>query len=219
MKLLGKEVKKLFENLTDEEILLQYKQGNEPALDFLLNKYKSLASKISRSYFLVGGESEDLLQEAMLGLYSACRNFEGKKHASFKTFASLCITRAVQTAVKTANRQKNKMLNESYSLTHQGMVNLLEKDEQGEDVYLYIPSSEPAPEDALINWEQTQNFKTMLEENLSKKETQVLGCYLKGMSYAQIAKTLGETTKSVDNAISRTKRKLQEVFAKIKDVS
>ena len=97
-------------NLSDEQILNLYKTGDENALDFLLNKYKSLASKIARSYFLVGAESEDILQEAMLGLYSACRTYIDNG-SSFKSFATLCITRAVQSAVKKANRLKNKMLN------------------------------------------------------------------------------------------------------------
>lgn len=207
----------MFSKLTDEEILLKFKQGSESALDFLLNKYKWLASKIARSYFLVGAESEDLLQEAMLGLYSACRNFDVKGQACFKTFASLCITRSVQSAVKNANRQKYKLLNESLSLSSQGFVEFPEKDEHGEEVCLYVPSTLPAPEDALLAREQEQDFKNLLEENLSKKEMQVLALYLKGLTYAEIASMLSETTKSVDNAIARTKRKLQEVFGKIKD--
>lgn len=201
----------MYYNLTDEEILELYKQGKEDALDFLLNKYKSLASKVSRSYFLIGAESEDILQEAMLGLYSACRNFQ-KGNTSFKTFATLCITRAVQSAVKMANRQKNKLLNESYSLTNQGTVVFDEKDQDGDDVCLYIPSNNLDPEDALLAHEREQEIEKIIEENLSKKEKSVLNLYLKGLTYAEIANALGETTKSVDNAISRTKKKLEELL-------
>ncbi len=207
----------MYSALTDEEVLLKVNEGSEPALDFLLNKYKSLASKISRSYFLVGGESEDLLQEAMIGLYSACRNYNKSANTNFKTFATLCITRSVQSAVKMANRQKYKLLNESYSLSNQGEVELAEKDENGEEVCLYVPSDLPDPEDALLEAEQEKQLKQVLEENLSKKEMQVLGLYLKGMTYAQIAGIISDTTKSVDNAIARTKRKLQEIFGKRKD--
>lgn len=201
----------MYSNLTDEKILELYKEGNEDALDFLLSKYKSLASKISRSYFLVGAESEDILQEAMLGLYSACRSYQ-KGTTSFKTFATLCITRSVQSAVKIANRQKNKLLNESYSLSNQGTVIFDEKDEQGEEICLYIPSTSLEPEDALLQSEREKEIEKIIEDNLSKKEKSVLNLYLKGLSYAEIANALGETTKSVDNAISRTKKKLEELL-------
>lgn len=202
----------MYNNLTDEKILELYKRGDESALDFLLNKYKSLASKISRSYFLIGAESEDILQEAMLGLYSACRNYESNSNASFKTFATLCITRAIQSAVKIANRQKYKFLNESYSLSNQGTVTFDEKDSSGEEICLYIPSSILPPEDALIASEREREIEQIIEDNLSKKEKNVLSLYLKGLSYLEIANALGETTKSVDNAISRTKKKLEELL-------
>lgn len=211
MKLLDKEDKKLYTNLTDEEIIKLYRTGDESALDFLLNKHKSLATKISRSYFLVGAESEDLLQEAMLGLYSACRKFDERLNASFKTFATICITRAVQSAVKMANRQKNRALNESYSLTNQGTVVLDESDIDGE-LCLYVPSQTLPPEDAFMEMEREQEINKLIEENLSKKEKSVLALYLKGLSYMEIASALGENTKSVDNAIARTKKKLEEVL-------
>ena len=204
----------MYNNLTDEDILELVGKGDQNALDFLLAKYKSLASKISRSYFLVGAESEDLLQEAMLGLYSACRHFNKKLHASFKTFANLCITRAVQTAVKLANRQKNKFLKESYSLSNQGAVVFDEKDEDGEDICLYIPADTLAPEDELLARERELEIEKIIDENLSKKEKNVLSLYLKGLSYVEIANVLGDTTKAVDNAIVRTKKKLEEVLKK-----
>lgn len=202
----------MYNNLTDEELLRLYKQGDDLALDFLLDKYKSLASKIARSYFLVGAQSEDILQEAMIGLYSACRTFSEKSSSSFKTFATLCINRNVQTAIKKANRLKNKYLNESYTLTSQGTVLLDEVSGEDDDVYLYIPSSTIQPEDALLATEQKREMERIIEENLSKKEKSVLALYLKGLSYSEIANRLGETTKSVDNAISRTKKKLEELL-------
>lgn len=202
---------KLYCNLSDEQILSKYKMGDEKALDFLLNKYKSLASKIARSYFLVGAESEDILQEAMLGLYSACRTYN-PDGSSFKSFATLCITRSVQSAVRKANRQKNKVLNDCLSLSNQGAVSIDGKDFDEEDINLFVPSSVLAPEDALLEEERKKEINKIINENLSIKEKKVLVLYLNGLSYAQIAEKLGDNTKSVDNAISRTKKKLEELL-------
>ena len=202
----------LYKNLSDEQIIKLYKTGDEQALDFLLDKYKLLASKKARSYFLAGAESEDLLQEAMLGLYTACRTFDINSNNQFMPFASLCITSAVLDAVKKANRQKNKVLNESLSLTNQGTVITDGKDEDNEDITLYIPSESLDPEDALLKKERKQEINEIINENLSTKEKKVLVLYLQGLSYRQIAEVLGETTKAVDNAISRTKKKLEEII-------
>lgn len=202
----------MYTSLTDEQILDLYKKGDDKALDFLLEKYKLLASKIARSYFLVGAQSEDILQEAMIGLYSACRTFDSNAQTSFKSFATLCINRAVQSAIKTANRLKNKYLNESYTLTSQGAVMIDDVVGENEDVCLYIPSNTIQPEDALLANERKIELENIIEENLSKKEKNVLALYLTGLSYAEIANRLGETTKSVDNAISRTKKKLEELL-------
>lgn len=202
----------MYSKQSDEQVLNLYKKGDEKALDYLLSKYKSLASKIARSYFLVGAESEDILQEAMLGLYSACRTYDGSNGSSFKSFATLCITRAVQSAVKKANRLKNKMLNESLSLTNQGSVLVDGKYVEEDEINLYIPSNFSDPEDALLAEEQKNELNKLINENLSLKEKRVLVLYLQGLSYAQIAENLGENTKSIDNAISRTKKKLEELL-------
>lgn len=201
----------MYENLSDEQILSIYRNGDEKALDFLLDKYKSLASKIARSYFLVGAESEDVLQEAMLGLYSACRTYKSEG-ATFKSFATLCITRSVQSAVKQANRLKYKVLNESMSLSNQGTIFMEGRDGDDEEVFLYVPSDILDPENALLEQEKKDEFNRVINENLSIKEKKVLKLYLNGLSYVEIAKTLGENTKSVDNAISRTKKKLEEIL-------
>ena len=201
----------MYKKLTDEEILKKWYNGDENALDFLLKKYKTLANKISRSYFLIGAESEDILQEAMIGLYSACRNFKEESNASFKTFATLCITRAVQSAVKKANRMKNKYLNESLTLSSQGTVIMESTDNIDEEVCLYIPSNVLPPEDILLAEEREKEIEKIIDENLSKKEKSVLNLYLKGLSYIEIAEILNENVKSIDNAISRTKKKLEEI--------
>ena len=201
----------MYKDLTDEKIIELYRQGDDLALDFLLDKYKYLASKISRSYFLIGAENEDLLQEAMIGLYSACRKYNESMGTTFKTFATLCINRAIQSAVKIANRQKNKIFNESYSLSSQGTI---QKDEQSldeDELVLYIPSNEPQPEDVLMSSETIEEIFKEIDEKLSKKEKKVLMLYLNGLSYLEISNILKENTKSVDNAISRTKKKLSNI--------
>jgi len=200
-----------YEKLSDEEILEKYKSGDENALDFLLSKYKSLASRISRSYFLVGAEYEDVLQEAMLGLYSACRTYS-PNGASFKSFAVLCITRSVFTAVKKSNRLKNKILNESLSLTSQGTVILDGKDDESEEISICIPSSIQDPEDALLSQERKKEIIEIIKTNLSDKEKLVLSLYLKGLTYLEISEKTGMNAKSVDNAITRTKKKLEKLL-------
>lgn len=201
----------MYSSLSDEQVLAEYKTGDEQALDFLLEKYKSLASKIARSYFLIGAESEDILQEAMIGLYSACRTYN-QSASSFKSFATLCITRAVQSAVRKANRLKNKLLNESISLSNQGSVILDGKDEDDDGVNLYVSSDIQDPEDVLLQEERKKELHKIISENLSLKEKQVLILYLNGLSYSEIAEKIGANTKTVDNAISRTKKKLEEIL-------
>ncbi|MBO7527909.1 MAG: sigma-70 family RNA polymerase sigma factor [Clostridia bacterium] len=202
----------MYKDLKDEEILDLYKGGDEQALDFLIAKYKALASKIARSYFLIGAESEDLLQEAMIGLYSACRNYQKNQGASFKTFATLCINRAVQSAVKIANRLKNRIINDSYSLTSQGAIKKDDTNNDDDDLYIYIPSTELEPEDALLANEREKEISKFIEENLSAKEKEVFKLYLNGLSYSEIAGRLNQSTKSIDNAISRTKKKLEKAL-------
>ena len=194
------------ENLTDEELIDLAKNGDEMALDFLLDRYKVLASKIARSYFLVGAEYEDLLQEAMIGLYKAYISYDKKSKASFSTFARTCITRNVQTAVKTANRKKNQILNSSISLTNQG--GLQKQGDEDEDITLIIPSNSLTPDEKLIESETLQSIKEKIKQCLSKFELDVLVLYLQGYSYTQIAQKLNLTNKSIDNALSRIRHKL-----------
>lgn len=202
-----------YENLSDEKLIELYKNGDELALNFLFTKYKPLASKISRSYFLIGAESEDLLQEAMIGLLDACRKYDKMAGSSFKTFATLCVSRAVQSAVKTANRLKNKALNDSYSLSSQGAIvidsNISENDS---GAYFYIPSNEKSPLTEMIEKERNEQIKKIIDENLSKKEKRVLALYLEGLSYREISLKLNEPIKVVDNAIFRTKKKMEELL-------
>lgn len=207
MKLLDKEISSM-ENLSDNELIKMAKSGKTEALDFLLSRYKSLASKIARSYFLVGAEYEDLLQEAMMGLYGAYVKYDENSKSTFSTFAHLCIERNVQSAVKMANRKKHKMLTDSISLSNQGAIEMKSEDSD-EVVSLILPSSILSPDEQLIENEKFEEIKQKINKNLSKMEKNVLFLFLKGESYTQIAKILNIQNKSVDNALTRIRTKLE----------
>lgn len=194
-------------NLSDDMLIEKAKSGDESSLVFLLNKYKIMASKIARSYFLVGAEYDDLLQEAMIGLYKAYVSFDNSCGASFATFAHKCITRNVQSAVKMANRKKNQMLNNSVSLTSQGAIEV-SPDDSDEDINLVIPSDALSPDEKLIESEKLAEIKEKIKSALSKLELNVLMLFLKGDSYCEIATKLNMNNKSVDNALSRVRHKL-----------
>lgn len=194
------------ENLSDDVLIAQAKQGDELSLDFLMQRYKQLASKIARSYFLVGAEHEDLLQEAMIGLYKAYISYDKTKHTSFSTFAYLCITRSVQDAVKSANSKKHHMLSNCVSLTNQGAIVI--NNEEDKEINIVIPSSALSPDEQLIEEEKIKDIKQKIKNNLSNLEQKVLSLYLNGDSYTQIAQKLNTNNKSIDNALSRIRHKL-----------
>ncbi len=190
--------------LTDNELIQKAKAGDSFALDALMSRYKKLASKIARSYFLIGAEYDDLLQEAMIGLYKAYTNYDLSSSTSFSTFAHLCITRNVQSAIKIANSKKNSFLNQSLTLTSQGEV----KSKEDEEVNLVLASTSPSPDEKLIHNENLNNIKNEIISCLSTFEQKVLSLYLKGYSYKDISNRLGVTNKSIDNALSRIRKKL-----------
>ena len=196
-----------YKKLDDEKLVELSKAGDEEALDFLLSRFKPLALSISRSYFLVGGEQEDVMQEAMIGLYKACLGYHAGMGASFATFARKCITRNVQTAVKIANRKKNQLLNSSYNLSPQGEV-VFGEEEDDEELCLVIPSKQLLPEEALIEEEKILEIKADIIKKLSNFELVVFKHYLKGLTYIEIAEKLKTQPKAIDNALSRIKTKL-----------
>ena len=195
------------ESLNDDLLIEKARAGDEQSLDILFDKYKHMVSKIARSYFLAGAEQEDLIQEAMIGLYKAYMNYNPNNNASFSTFAHLCITRNVQSAVKIANRKKNQILTNSISLSNKGSVTL--HDENMGDVNIVIPSSSLQPDEQLIEKQNIQLLKEKIKTSLSNLEQKVLMLYLNGESYSQIAEKLNMTCKSVDNALSRVRSKLK----------
>lgn len=193
------------ENLSDEVLVQKAKQGDMTSLDFLMQKYKKLANKIARSYFLVGAEFDDLIQEAMIGLYKAIISFKQDSKASFQTFAYRCITRNVQSAVKIANRQKFQILNSSLSLDEK--VGSGFSSDETSDINLYVLSTK-SPDEKLIENENYSEIKEKIKDTLSNFELKVLMHYLSGESYTQIAQNLGVENKSIDNALSRIRNKL-----------
>ena len=190
---------------TDETLVLLAKQGDDEAMAELFARYKSLVNKLSRTYFLAGGDVEDLIQEGMIGLYKAIQNYKNKKKASFKTFATICIKHQIQTAVKIANAEKNKVLSSALSIGEQSDFD----DENDSSADIILPSQMPSPDSQVIERENQEELLSLVNEVLSLRERQVLGQYLQGYSYNEIASNLGESKKSIDNALTRIKNKLQ----------
>ena len=198
--------KDVFGNMTDEEIVQLCHQHNTNAEEFLLNKYKNFVRSKARSYFLIGADHEDIVQEGMIGLYKAIRDYKQEKLSSFRAFAELCITRQIITAIKTATRQKHIPLNSYVSLNKP----LYDEDSDRTLLDLIMEGSAGNPEDMIINQENLGNIHQKINEVLSGLEQEVLSAYLDGKSYQEIAESLGRHVKSIDNALQRVKRKLEK---------
>lgn len=190
---------------SDEDIVGEAKGGNNVALEFLILKYKNFVKAKARSYFLIGADREDIIQEGMIGLYKAIRDFRGDKLSSFRAFAELCITRQIITAIKTATRQKHIPLNSYVSL------NKPIYDEDSDRTLLDVLSGTKItdPEELMINREEYNDIEYKMNEILSDLEWKVLTLYLEGKSYQEIAEDLERHVKSIDNALQRVKRKLE----------
>ena len=190
---------------SDEDIVGEAKDGNNIALEFLILKYKNFVKAKARSYFLIGADREDIIQEGMIGLYKAIRDFRGDKLSSFRAFAELCITRQIITAIKTATRQKHIPLNSYVSL------NKPIYDEDSDRTLLDVLSGTKItdPEELMINREEYSDIEYKMGEILSDLEWKVLTLYLEGKSYQEIAEDLERHVKSIDNALQRVKRKLE----------
>lgn len=192
-----------FEN--DEALVLFAQGGNDEALDLILKKYKNYVTAKARSYFLIGADKEDLVQEGMIGLFKAIRDYNKEKQASFKSFAELCITRQIITAIKTATRQKHMPLNSYVSL------NKPVYDEESEQTLVDVISRDKSfnPEELFISKEQYASISVKISKILSNFELVVLSSYLEGKSYVEIAEDLGKQVKSIDNALQRVKKKVE----------
>ena len=199
---------KTMQNCEDNILIFSARSGNDNSCEVLFNKYKPLAKKISRSYFLAGADDDDIFQEAMIGLFKAYLNFKSDNKTDFKTFASLCINRQIQTAIKKANRHKNKILTEAISLNNQGGFKLAGEDSEKESIFYIIPSNSPSPDDSLISKETLNEILKKIDEILSEYEKQILFLYLDGKSYKEISATTNKSVKSVENALTRLKAKI-----------
>ncbi|HWH27543.1 MAG TPA: RNA polymerase sporulation sigma factor SigH [Mycobacteriales bacterium] len=191
---------------TDEQLVAAARAGDDGALSTLLTKYRAFARVKARSYFLVGADREDIVQEGMIGLYKAIRDFNGEMETSFRAFAELCVTRQIITAIKTATRQKHGPLNNYVSFSRP-----VGNDDEGErvlaDVLPTVAISDPA--DLVISAERIRALQAHFDEVLSDLETEVLRLYVEGKSYQEIAERLQRHVKSIDNALQRIKRKLE----------
>lgn len=192
--------------LSDEQIVEMSKQGDDVALEYLIRKYKNFVKLKSKAYFLVGADKEDIIQEGMIGLYKAIRDFDDTKATSFKVFAELCVTRQIITAIKTATRQKHMPLNSYISLNKP-----IFEDESERTLIDTLSSSVVLdPEELMISKEQLQDMESKMSEILSRLEWKVLSDYLQGKSYQEIAEELNRRVKSIDNALQRVKRKVEK---------
>ncbi|MDN5316653.1 MAG: polymerase sporulation-specific sigma factor [Thermoanaerobacterium sp.] len=195
----------VFSSMDEGDVVEEAQKGNEAALEFIIDKYYSFVKAKARSYFLVGADKEDIVQEGMIGLYKAIRDFKSDKLSSFKAFAELCITRQMITAIKTATRQKHIPLNSYVSLNKPIF------EEESDRTLMDVVSNEciSDPEELIINREEYVNIENKIGEMLSDLEWEVLISYLDGKSYQEIAVELRRHVKSIDNALQRVKRKLE----------
>jgi RNA polymerase sporulation-specific sigma factor len=196
-----------FEEMTDEAVAELARGNDGDALEYLLNKYKNFVRAKARSYFLIGADREDIVQEGMIGLYKAVRDFRSSKLASFRAFAELCVTRQIITAIKTATRQKHRPLNSYVSLNKPAY------DEESDRMLIDVISNSKIsnPEDIFIGREDFTSIETKMSKILSPLEMQVLRKYIDGKSYFEVADELGRSVKSVDNALQRVKNKLEKL--------
>jgi RNA polymerase sporulation-specific sigma factor len=191
---------------SDEELASMARDGDDQAIEHLLQRYRHYARAKARTYFLAGADKEDIVQEGMIGLYKAIRDFQPEKNTAFRAFAELCVTRQIITAIKTASRQKHMPLNSYVSL------NKPAEGPHGEERSLEEALANPTisdPAELVVSADEIESIKASVGRVLSHFETEVLQLYMDGKSYQQIADMLGRHVKSIDNALQRIKRKLE----------
>lgn len=186
-----------YDQYSDEELIFRLRQGETDISDYLMEKYKEFVRKKARAMFLIGGETDDLIQEGMIGLFKAIQDFQSDKEASFRTFAGLCIDRQLYSAVQNSNRQKHQPLNSYISLSEEDEAEHLEG------------SWSDDPETIMIDQESTRNLEQEIKKVLSPMENKVLDYYLRGYGYVKIAEIMGKTPKSIDNALQRIRGKIR----------
>ena len=191
---------KQYDGIKDEELISRFKNGESEILDYLMEKYKNMVRKKARTMFLIGGENDDLIQEGMIGLFKAVRDYQPDRDAAFQTFASICVDRQIYNAIQSSNTQKHQPLNSYISLSEQDGENEEHLgDNWGEN-----------PESIIIDQENVQDLEQEITATLSPMENQVLEYYLAGNGYGEIAQIMGKTPKSIDNALQRIRIKIRE---------
>ena len=189
----------------DEQLICKFRQGDKTIMDYLMEKYKNLVRKEANAMFLLGGENDDLIQEGMIGLFKAVRDYQTEQDTSFYSFAKLCITRQMYSAIEASKRKKHSPLNSYISFYEQGedQSTLLDKMEAGD---------QSNPEELLVGRERAQILEAKLEENLSDLENRVLYLHLLGTDYKTIARLLDKSPKTIDNALQRIKSKTEKIL-------
>ena len=190
-----------FDNISDEELIARLRDGETIIEYYLMEKYKGLVRQKARAMFLIGGDTDDLIQEGMIGLFKAVRDFQPGREATFATFARMCIDRQIYSAIQNSNRQKHLPLN-SY-------VSLNQEDESSPIWELSVEN----PEEIIIDQETTRDLQQKISDYLSPMENKVLDLYLKGEGYVEIGRILGKSPKSIDNALQRIRAKIREVIS------
>ena len=193
-----------FDSMTDEQVVILAQETDSPALEYLLNKYKNFVRTKARSYFLIGADHEDIVQEGMIGLYKAIRDYKAERLSSFRAFAELCVTRQIITAIKTATRQKHIPLNSYISLNKP----IYEEDSDRTLLDVITEEGMSNPEEMIIDREDLSMIEGKIGQMLSDLEKDVLVRYMEGKSYVEIAGEMHRHVKSIDNALQRIKRKL-----------
>ncbi|MDE6916726.1 MAG: RNA polymerase sporulation sigma factor SigH [Lachnospiraceae bacterium] len=198
----------VYEGLSDEELIDRLRSGERQITDYIMDKYKNLVRKKAKSMYILGADNEDLIQEGMIGLFKAVRDYDPGRDASFYTFADLCISRQMYKAVQASRREKHTPLNTYISL----YADMAESESDGnstELVNVIASAVETNPEQLMIDRENVADIEAIIEKELSSFEKQVLDLYITGMSYSQIARVLSRDEKSTDNALQRLKAKLR----------
>ena len=192
-----------YEALTDEQVVFLAQDGDKGAIDYIVGKYKGFVEIRSIPYFMAGGEREDIVQEGLIGLYKAIKSYSKDKNANFKTFAEICVVRQMISAVKSSTRKKNSPLNHYISIH-------TSEDEADTISAKLVDVKNSNPESMVIEQEAADGIESKIFSVLSDFETEVLGYYLSGLSYKEIAKLLEKTPKAVDNALFRIKKKIEK---------
>ncbi len=206
---------KEFSDFTDEELIIRYRDGDKQIMDYLMDKYKHVVRNKAGRMFILGADKDDLIQEGMIGLFKAVRDYDSGRDASFLTFADLCVSRQMYTAIQAANRKKHLPLNSYISLYKNSEDEILE----GQLIGAIRDFSEQNPEEILIDRENVEALQTIIDQELSTFERQVLELSMTGMGYIDIARLLGKDPKSTDNALNRVKTKIRKAIERNRHVS